>query len=115
MEGFGVDDKTIVEILALRGNIQRLKIAEKYNELYNQSLIIRLQNELHGYLETLVLGLMTPLPDFYAKELYDAANKNVEKCGRLENDIEMILDLLCHIDNNKLRMVARTYKKCKYI
>jgi len=51
MEGWGTDEKGVIEVIAHRDATQRKLIRLAYEELYNENLIKRLESELSGDFE----------------------------------------------------------------
>lgn len=73
-----------------------------------QDLIKDLKSELSGKFEDLVLAMMTPLPQFYAKELHEALSG-------IGTDEDTLIEVLCTMTNHEIRIIRQAYECSKYL
>nr|XP_018901218.1 PREDICTED: annexin B9-like isoform X1 [Bemisia tabaci] len=104
MKGIGTDEKAIIRVLTNRTNAQRQEIAVHFKSLYGKDLLADLKSETSGKFEDILKALMTPLPEFLAKELHYA----MEGIGTNE---ETIIEIVCTASNAEIYAIKQAYEK----
>nr|XP_033776283.1 annexin A2 [Geotrypetes seraphini] len=100
----GVDEVTIINILTNRSNDQRQDIAFAYQRRTKKDLSLALKGCLSGNLETVMLGLMKPHPQYDASELKSSMKG-------LGTDEDSLIEIICSRTNQELHEINRAYKE----
>lgn len=103
MKGFGTDEKSIINVICNRTNEQRQEISNQFKTLYGKDLIKDLKSELSGKFEDLVVAMMTPLPQYYAKELHEAM-------AGIGTEEGVLTSVLCTMSNHEIRVIRNAYE-----
>uniref|UniRef100_A0A8C7Y536 Annexin n=1 Tax=Oryzias sinensis TaxID=183150 RepID=A0A8C7Y536_9TELE len=105
MKGAGTDEAAIIKVLAHRTIAQRQRIKLAYKQTVGKVRLEKdLSSELSGHFQSVVLGLLMPVPVYDAYEL-KAAMKGAgteEAC---------LIDILASRSNSEMNAINEVYKK----
>ncbi|XP_068663851.1 LOW QUALITY PROTEIN: annexin D3-like [Aristolochia californica] len=103
LQGWGTDEKAIIRILGHRNAIQRLKICQTYEQLYQESLVDRLHSELSGDFQNAVIQWLLDPPQRDAKMAKEALkSKDVKR-------LLVLVEIACASSPDHLIAVRRAY------
>uniref|UniRef100_A0AAY4CYM0 Annexin n=1 Tax=Denticeps clupeoides TaxID=299321 RepID=A0AAY4CYM0_9TELE len=104
MKTKGIDEATIIDILAKRTNAQRQQIKAAYQQANGKALETALKAALKGDLENVVLALLKT-PAQYDAELLKHATKG------LGTDEDTLIEILASRTNKEIRDLKKVYKE----
>ncbi|CAN6333254.1 unnamed protein product [Urochloa humidicola] len=103
VQGWGTDEKALIEILGHRTAAQRAEIAVAYEGLYNETLLDRLHSELSGdFRSAMMLWTMDP-----AARDAKLAHKALKKKG--ERHMWVLIEVACASSPDHLAAVRKAY------
>ncbi|XP_036454243.1 annexin A1-like [Colossoma macropomum] len=99
----GVDEVTIIEVLAKRSNEQRQQIKAAYQKAAGKPLDVALKSALSGELEDVVLALLRTPAQYDAQQLKEAMKG-------LGTDEDTLVEILASRTNSQIRELKKAYK-----
>nr|CAB3465402.1 unnamed protein product [Digitaria exilis] len=104
VQGWGTDEKALIEILGHRTAAQRAEIAMAYEGLYNETLLDRLHSELSGdFRSAMMLWTMDP-----AARDAKLAHKALKKKG--DRHVWVLIEVACASSPDHLVAVRKAYR-----
>ncbi|KHN37643.1 Annexin D3 [Glycine soja] len=103
--GYGTDEKAVILVLGHRNAQQRKEIRETYQQLYNESLIDRLNSELSGDFRNAVILWSYDPPERHAGLAKDALK--AKKKGT--KHLQVLVEIACASTPNHLVAVRQAY------
>ncbi|KAL6621188.1 hypothetical protein ACP70R_033620 [Stipagrostis hirtigluma subsp. patula] len=101
-QGWGTDEKAVIAILAHRNSFQRKEIMLEYEEMYNESLIQRLQSELSGDFErAMYYWILDPM------ERQAVMANAATKC--IQEEYKIIVEIACANSPAELVAIKKAY------
>lgn len=100
MKGFGTDEDALIKVLCHRSSDQRQEIAEAYEKAHGKALVEKIKSETSGKFEQLLVALLTPLPEFYCRELKQPMSAK-----------KILVEVLCSLYNSEIEDVKQCYQQ----
>ncbi|KAF7050372.1 hypothetical protein CFC21_058753 [Triticum aestivum] len=105
VQGWGTDEKALVEILGRRTAAQRAEIRRAYASLYKESLLTRLHDELSGHFQKAMVLLATDPAERDAKLVREALGRRGD-----DRDAWVLIEAACAATPEHLVAVRRAYR-----
>lgn len=83
-------------------------IQRAYKTNFGKDLIEDIRSETSGNFENLLVALLTPIVDFYVKELHDAM-------AGIGTDEDVLIEVLCSMSNFEIHTIKNAYERRKII
>eukprot|EP01112_Ceratiomyxa_fruticulosa_P008119 TRINITY_DN2100_c0_g1_i1.p1 TRINITY_DN2100_c0_g1~~TRINITY_DN2100_c0_g1_i1.p1 ORF type:complete len:302 (-),score=51.03 TRINITY_DN2100_c0_g1_i1:139-1044(-) len=103
ISGLGTDDTTLIDIIGSRNRIQREQIAAAYQTRYGHSLVKDIKGDTSFNYKDLLVGLVTPLPEYVA----DLVHHAVAGLGTKEG---LLIDIFATTPGVIIQMADQVYK-----
>lgn len=83
-------------------------IQRTYKTHFGKDLIEDIRSETSGNFENLLVALLTPIVDFYVKELHDAM-------AGIGTDEDVLIEVLCTMSNYEIHTIKHAYERREFI
>ena len=104
MQGFGTDDKILIEIASKRTHKQRMKIRQAYKILFGRDLMDDLKSDLSGDYKKTMLALFTDPIEYDVESLYYAMKG-------LGTDEDTLIEILASRPGWYINKIKKKYKE----
>lgn len=81
-------------------------IQRTYKTHFGKDLMEDVKSETSGNFENLLVALLTPIVDFYVKELNDAM-------AGIGTNEDVLIEILCTMSNYEIHAIKHAYERCK--
>lgn len=98
------DNHSLIQVLANRTSCQRMAISNCYKTSYDKDLINDIKLNTSGNFGRILIALLTPPAEFYARELYNA----ITGVGTDEN---ALIDIMCSVTNDERLEISIAYER----
>uniref|UniRef100_A0ACD5YNT2 Uncharacterized protein n=1 Tax=Avena sativa TaxID=4498 RepID=A0ACD5YNT2_AVESA len=105
MQGWGTDEKALIEILGRRSAAQRAEIRRAYASVYKESLLTRLDSELSSHFQKAMILLTTDPAERDAKLVREALGRRGD-----DRDAWVLIEASCANTPDHLIAVRRAYR-----
>uniref|UniRef100_A0ACD5XFX5 Uncharacterized protein n=1 Tax=Avena sativa TaxID=4498 RepID=A0ACD5XFX5_AVESA len=105
MQGWGTDEKALIEILGRRTAAQRAEIRRAYASVYKESLLTRLDSELSSHFQKAMILLTTDPAERDAKLVREALGRRGD-----DRDAWVLIEASCANTPDHLIAVRRAYR-----
>lgn len=102
MKGFGTDEDAIIEVLCRRSCAQRMEIVKVFKTAYGKDLLDDIRSECRNNFLSLLIALLTPTHEYYARELHEAMYGE-------GTDEDVLIEVMCGLPNNDIRAINIMY------
>lgn len=82
-------------------------IQRAYKTNFGKDLLEDIRSETSGNFENLLIALLTPMVDFYVKELHDAM-------AGIGTDEDVLIEVLCAMSNFEIHTIKNAYERRKW-
>ena len=104
MQGFGTDEKALINIAGSRTHKDRMKIRHKYKSMFGRDLMSDLKSDLSGNFRTTMLALFTDPVEYDV----DSIHKAIKGAG---TDEDTLIEILASRPNWYLNKIKIKYKE----
>ncbi len=104
LKSFISNKNILISILCNRTEAQRMEIKKTFKQCYGVDLVTRIRAKTSGKLKHLLEALLTPLLDFYCKELFDATVDD-------DTDEEVYIETIFMTSNETITEIQELFEK----